>query len=75
MICMIGFQKIKRITVQITVFCLNYDLCDYYDFMIEIFGSVSECMLLLYGVFEPYISLYEAVVHIILLRKTDGFTT
>ena len=42
MICMIGFQKIKRITVQITVFCLNYDLCDYYDFMIEIFKKSKE---------------------------------
>jgi hypothetical protein len=38
-------------------------------------GSVSECILLSCSVFKPYISLYKPKVHIILFRKTDGFTT
>lgn len=41
----------------------------------KIIGSVTKCMLLLCGVFKPYVSLYKAIVHIIFFRKTDCFTT
>ena len=38
--------------------------------MICLFGSVTECMPSLSGVFMPDVSLHHAIVHVVLLRKT-----